>query len=179
MWRYNMWYILIIILIIVIIWFVYVLNRFIYLKKRIERSKSVIDVFLKERFDLIPNLVESCKGYLNYEKETLSKIVELRTDFAKNNNQKSGEKLNKYYKELIGIFENYPELKANETILILQKQLEKLESEIAAARRIYVNDITSYNTLVRKIPSNLVAKIFKYQEINYPILETEEIKIKF
>ncbi len=174
-----MWYILIIILIIVIIWFVYVLNRFIYLKKRIERSKSVIDVFLKERFDLIPNLVESCKGYLNYEKETLSKIVELRTDFAKNNNQKSGEKLNKYYKELIGIFENYPELKANETILILQKQLEKLESEIAAARRIYVNDITSYNTLVRKIPSNLVAKIFKYQEINYPILETEEIKIKF
>ena len=174
-----MWYILIIILIIVIIWFVYVLNRFIYLKKRIERSKSVIDVFPKERFDLIPNLVESCKGYLNYEKETLSKIVELRTDFAKNNNQKSGEKLNKYYKELIGIFENYPELKANETILILQKQLEKLESEIAAARRIYVNDITSYNTLVRKIPSNLVAKIFKYQEINYPILETEEIKIKF
>ncbi len=174
-----MWYILIIILIIVIIWFVYVLNRFIYLKKRIERSKSVIDVFLKERFDLIPNLVESCKGYLNYEKETLSKIVELRTDFAKNNNQKSGEKLNKYYKELIGIFENYPELKANETILNLQKQLEKLESEIAAARRIYVNDITSYNTLVRKIPSNLVAKIFKYQEINYPILETEEIKIKF
>ena len=174
-----MWYILIIILIIVIIWFVYALNRFIYLKKRIERSKSVIDVFLKERFDLIPNLVESCKGYLNYEKETLSKIVELRTDFAKNNNQKSGEKLNKYYKELIGIFENYPELKANETILNLQKQLEKLESEIAAARRIYVNDITSYNTLVRKIPSNLVAKIFKYQEINYPILETEEIKIKF
>ena len=174
-----MWYILIIILIIVIIWFVYVLNRFIYLKRRIDRSKYVIDVFLKERFDLIPNLVESCKGYLNYEKETLSKIVELRTDFAKNNNQKSGEKLNKYYKELIGIFENYPELKANETILNLQKQLEKLESEIAAARRIYVNDITSYNTLVRKIPSNLVAKIFKYQEINYPILETEEIKIKF
>ena len=119
------------------------------------------------------------RGERSLSIKTLSKIVELRTDFAKNNNQKSGEKLNKYYKELIGIFENYPELKANETILILQKQLEKLESEIAAARRIYVNDITSYNTLVRKIPSNLVAKIFKYQEINYPILETEEIKIKF
>ncbi len=174
-----MWYILIIILFIGIIWFVYVLNRFIYLKKRIERSKSVIDVFLKERFDLIPNLVECCKEYSNYEKNTLTEITKLRNRYEKNNDEKSGEKLNDYYKRLIALIENYPELKVSENFLNLQKSLEKVESEIAAARRIYVNDITNYNTLVRKIPSNLVAKMFKYQEMDYPLLETEEIKIKF
>ncbi|HIS11920.1 MAG TPA: LemA family protein, partial [Candidatus Onthocola stercoravium] len=66
-------YIILGILAVIIIWFICTLNKFIYLRRRIDRSKSLIDVFLKERFDLIPNLVESCKGYLNYEKETLSK----------------------------------------------------------------------------------------------------------
>ena len=152
-----MWYILIIILIIVIIWFVYVLNRFIYLKKRIERSKSVIDVFLKERFDLIPNLVESCKGYLNYEKETLSKIVELRTDFAKNNNQKSASELNtKWYKNADDMAEAFssinPFYPKEEVRRMLYEHLRLTTDEVNnRIKGNYAEDIRAYDMVQKEI----------------------------
>ncbi len=173
------WYILLGILGILIIWIIYTINRFIYLKRRIDRSKSLIDVYLKNRFDLIPNLVEVCKGYSNYEKNTLTEITKLRNNYDKNNDEVSGEKLNDHYKKLIALIEAYPELKASENFLNLQKSLEKVESEIAAARRIYINDITRYNTLTKSIPSNIIAKILSYNEFQYPVLETEEVNIKF
>lgn len=172
-------YIILGILAVIIIWFICTLNKFIYLRRRIDRSKSLIDVYLKNRFDLIPNLVECCKGYSNYEKNTLTEIDKLRSSYEKNNDEESGEKLNNHYKKLVALIENYPELKAGENFLNLQKNLEKVESEIAASRRIYINDITRYNTLTKSIPANIIAKIFNYEELSYPILETEEIKIKF
>ena len=172
-------YIILGILAVIIIWFICTLNKFIYLRRRIDRSKSLIDVYLKNRFDLIPNLVECCKGYSNYEKNTLTEIDKLRSSYEKNNDEESGEKLNNHYKKLVALIENYPELKASENFLNLQKNLEKVESEIAASRRIYINDITRYNTLTKSIPANIIAKIFNYEELSYPILETEEIKINF
>ena len=172
-------YIILGILAVIIIWFICTLNKFIYLRRRIDRSKSLIDVYLKNRFDLIPNLVECCKGYSNYEKNTLTEIDKLRSSYEKNNDEESGEKLNNHYKKLVALIENYPELKAGENFLNLQKNLEKVESEIAASRRIYINDITRYNTLTKSIPANIIAKIFNYEELSYPFLETEEIKIKF
>lgn len=172
-------YIILGILAVIIIWFICTLNKFIYLRRRIDRSKSLIDVYLKNRFDLIPNLVECCKGYSNYEKNTLTEIDKLRSSYEKNNDEESGEKLNNHYKKLVALIENYPELKAGENFLNLQKNLEKVESEIAASRRIYINDITRYNTLTKSIPANIIAKIFNYEELSYPILETEEIKINF
>ena len=172
-------YIILGIIAVIIIWFIYTWNKFIYLKRRIDRSKSLIDVYLKNRFDLIPNLVECCKGYSNYEKNTLTEITKLRNSYELDNDEKSGEKLNEHYKKLIALVEYYPELKASENFLNLQKNLEKVESEIAASRRIYVNDITRYNTLTKSIPSNIVAALFGYKELPYPVLETEEVNIKF
>ena len=172
-------YIILGILSVIIIWFICTLNKFIYLRRIIDRSKSLIDFYLKNRFDLIPNLVECCKGYSNYEKNTLTEIDKLRSSYEKNNDEESGEKLNNHYKKLVALIENYPELKAGENFLNLQKNLEKVESEIAASRRIYINDITRYNTLTKSIPANIIAKIFNYEELSYPILETEEIKINF
>ena len=171
--------ILIAFVLLIIIYLIYAINKFVYLKKRIERSKATIDVFLKERFDLIPNLVECVKGYMNYESNTLEHITNLRNSFREQVSEDAGNQLNQYYKGLLATVEKYPELKASESFMNLQKNLEKIESEIAAARRIYINDITNFNTKVASFPTNLIAKIFHYKEFSYPLFETEEIKIQF
>ena len=137
---------LVLIIIALIIYVIVTYNIFIKLKKQINNSYSVIDVYLKKRFDLIPNLVEVTKKYANYEKDVLTKITEYRTAYNQTNDRDSIYKLNKEYENLMLIVENYPELKASEQFTKLQKNLIKEESELQAARRIYNNDITKYNT---------------------------------
>ena len=132
--------------------------------KQINNSYSVIDVYLKKRFDLIPNLVEVTKKYANYEKDVLTKITEYRTAYNQTNDRDSIYKLNKEYENLMLIVENYPELKASEQFTKLQKNLIKVESELQAARRIYNNDITKYNTKLSVFPSNIIGKIFNFKE---------------
>ena len=142
---------LILILIALIIYVIVTYNIFVKLKKQINNSYSVIDVYLKKRFDLIPNLVEITKEYANYEKDVLTKITEYRTAYNQKNDRDSMYKLNKEYDNLMLIVENYPELKASEQFAKLQKSLIKVESELQAARRIYNNDVTKYNLWNRKI----------------------------
>ena len=154
------------------------INTMKYLKNRATRAYSTIDVFLKKRFDLIPNLVETVKGYAKHEKETLEKVTELRNAF--NNGAKSaGNELNETYTKLLALAEEYPDLKASENFLKLQKELTKVEDEIAAARRLYVNDVTNYNTKIQKLPFNILAMLLGYKPMELLSFATEEINIKF
>lgn len=155
---------LILILITLIVYIIATYNIFIKLKKQINNSYSVIDVYLKKRFDLIPNLVEVTKEYANYEKDILAKITECRTAYNQKKDKNSIYKLNREYDNLMLIVENYPDLKASEQFAKLQKNLIKVESELQAARRIYNNDITKYNTKLSVFPSNIIGKIFNFKE---------------
>jgi len=168
---------LIIISIILVVIFLEV-NSIIYLKNRAKRSYSVIDVFLKKRYDLIPNLIETIKGYTKYEGETLENIVKLRGSFE-NGDKSAGDKLNNTYSKLIALTENYPELKASENFLQLQKELTKVENEIAAARRLYINDVTNYNTKIESVPHNIFALFIGAKHMELLSFVTEEIKVKF
>ena len=141
-------------------------NKLIKLLKRVEQSRGSIDVYLKQRFDLIPNLVEVTKSYSKYEKEVLESIVKLRKSYEENKNADIdiSAKLNNEYNKLLVTIEGYPELKANEVFLKLQGQLIKIESQLQAARRIYNSSVTEYNIKVNTIPSNLIAKRYKFKE---------------
>ena len=174
--------ILIIILLIIILYVIITYNQFVKLKKQMNNSYSVIDVYLKKRFDLIPNLVEVTKEYTKYEKDILTKITEYRTLYNKNKDKEAFNKLNDEYNNLILVVENYPELKASEQYLKLQKSLIKVESELQAARRIYNNDTTKYNTKLNVFPSNIIGKMFNFKEgelfkLEDRKIESENIKV--
>ena len=155
-------YIILALLLIVIIVVLGKYNQLITLLNRVKKSSANIEIFLKKRFDLIPNLVECVKGYSKYEKETLENIVSLRNNYENKKNigieeaTQMNNKLNKY----IAIVEKYPELKANEQFLDLQRKLNSIEDELVHTRYIYNNDVTKYNTLIETVPSNIVASIF-------------------
>ncbi len=153
-------------------------NSIIYLRNRARRSYSVIDVFLKKRFDLIPNLVETVKGYTKYEGETIENIVKLRNKFS-DGDYSAGSKLNSEYTKLLALAESYPELKASENFLKLQKELTKVENEIAASRRLYINDVTNYNTKIQKFPHMIFALFIGAKPMELLSFATEEVKVKF
>lgn len=170
----TVWVILAIVIFGIIIISTY--NKLVRLSKKVSQSAGTIDVYLKQRFDLIPNLVETVKGYAKYEEEVLEKIVKLRQEYADNSNDNMNVNatLNDKYNKLIAIVESYPELKANESFLNLQKQLSKTESQLQAARRIYNSEVTEYNTKVLTFPSNVIAGIFGFKEIALFEIKAEE-----
>lgn len=170
---------LIILVVIVVIVIISTINQIIYLKNRANRSKSVIDVYLKKRYDLIPNLVETVKGYTTHEEKLLTEITKLRTDFLANENDELKERLNEDYSKLIALVENYPDLKASENFLQLQKSLSKVESELQAARRMYVNDATNYNTKIKTFPNLIFASIMGCKEMELLKFEEIEVKVEF
>lgn len=147
--------------------------------KKVERSRSLIDIYLKKRFDLIPNLVECVKGYAKHEQETLEEITKLRTSFGNQANEEDANKLNKHYQGLLALAESYPEIKAGQNFLQLQEELSNIEDEISAARRIYSVDITRYNTKVETFPTNIFASLFGYKTIEPVKFEVEDVKVKF
>ena len=170
---------LLIILVIVAIILISILkmyNDFIKLKNKIKQSESGIDVYLNQRFDLIPNLVECVKSYTKYEAETLDKIVELRNSYNQNNglDLEKATELNNNINKILAVAENYPELKSSEQYLNLQKNLSKVESQLQAARRIYNNDVTNYNTKIDTIPANIIAAIFGFKKAD--LFQIEEYK---
>ena len=170
---------LLIILVIVAIILISILkmyNDFIKLKNKIKQSESGIDVYLNQRFDLIPNLVECVKSYTKYETETLDKIVELRNSYNQNNglDLEKATELNNNINKILVVAENYPELKSSEQYLNLQKNLSKVESQLQAARRIYNNDVTNYNTKIDTIPANIIAAIFGFKKAD--LFQIEEYK---
>ena len=129
-------------------------------------------MYLTQRFDLIPNLVECVKGYMIYEKQLLQEITEKRTSYLQNKNLKDAQNLNIEFNKILAIAENYPELKASEQFLNLQKNLSKMENQLQAARRIYNMEVNSYNNTVQMFPSNIFANMFGFQEEEF--FEAEE-----
>ena len=136
------------------------------MKLNVKQSESAIDVYLQQGFDLIPNLVNITKGYMNYEKEMFENIVKLRMQYNENKNIKLSQELNNKLNRVIEMAENYPELRASEQFIKLQKALSKMEGQLQAARRIYNNDVTKYNTKINSIPYNIIAALFGFKEEN-------------
>jgi len=151
-------------------------NSIVRIRNKVKQAESGIDVYLNQRFDLIPNLVECVKGYSKHEKEVFENIVNLRTQYMNNKKTdlKQAEKLNNNMNQIIAVAENYPELKASEQFLNLQKNLSKIESQLQAARRIYNNEVTKYNTEIATVPKNIIAKMFGFKEAN--LFKIEEYK---
>ena len=159
-------YIIIAILILIVIYALSLYNTFIKLSNRIKEAFSTMDIYLKKRWDLIPNLVETVKGYAKHEKDTLKEVVELRnTSYEKMSDEekiKANEQLSNNITKIIALAEDYPELKASDNFKDLNNQLTKVEDEIANSRKYYNGVVRIYNNKVEMFPSNIFAKIFGY-----------------
>ena len=155
---------------IVMLYILVTYNSLIKYRNLVKEAFSTMDIYLKKRWDLIPNLVETIKGYANHEKETLEKVVALRNSSYENipENKKINinEQLTRGISKIMAIAESYPELKANENFMELSKDLTKIEDEIAHSRRYYNGTVRNLNNKIQMFPSNIVAKIFGFKSAN-------------
>jgi len=182
-------YITIIIIVagVLILWLVATYNGLITRRNRVNESWSDIDVQLKRRYDLIPNLVEAVKGYMTHESGTLQKVTEART-MAMQATTMAGHAqaenmLSETLKSLFAVSENYPDLKASQNFLQLQDEISDTENKIQAARRFYNSNVMEYNTKIQSVPSNMVAGMFGFTAREFFELkneaEREAVKVKF
>lgn len=175
--------VILIIIAILLIVILQMYNNLVKIRNKVKQAESGIDIYLNQRFDLIPNLVECVKGYSKHEQAIFTEIATMRTNYMnQNKNIKGAENLNNKMNQLIAVAENYPELKASEQYLNLQKNLTKIENQLQAARRIYNSEVTNYNTKLESIPSNLIATLFGFKSAQLFEIEEykkENINIKF
>lgn len=158
-------------------WLIGTYNAFVRLRNKTEEAFSAMDVSLKKRYDLIPNFVETVKGYAKHERETLEAVIAARkravqSDSAKERIQNENV-LDATLKDLFALTEAYPDLKADQNFLSLQNQLSRIEEEIAGSRRYYNGVINKYNTRIEMFPGNLLAGLFGFQR--KPLYEVQEI----
>ena len=158
---------IIILLIILVLYILWLYNSLVKASNKVQQAYSGIDVYLTQRFELIPNLVECVKGYMIHEKEVLESITELRTKYFQTKSLKDGEILNSECNQILMDVEKYPELQASEHFLDLQKNLQKMENQLQAARRIYNAEVNIYNNKVYMFPSNIIANLFGFNEKDY------------
>ena len=175
--------IIVIIIIICLIYFLAIYNEFIKLKSKIDESFATMDVYLKKRWDLIPNLVETVKAYSKYENNTLKSITVLRNTSYDNMSNKEkirvNEQINQDMDNIMLLIEKYPELKANNNFNILSKELIVVEDEIAKSRKYYNGIVRMFNNKVEMFPSNIVAKILKLKSQSmFTINQTEKTNVK-
>ena len=172
-----MW-IAIIILIVCIVFFIGAYNGLVTSKNRVDNAWSQIDVQLQRRFDLIPNLVETVKGYMTHESDVLTKVTELRTSWAKAETvgQKAelDNELSGALKTIMAVSENYPDLKANQNFAELQEELRNTENKISYARQFYNDTVTRYNTSLETIPTNIIAGMFAAKFTKAELFKVEE-----
>ncbi len=179
--------ILLIILGVVLIAAIGIYNGLIVLRNRCENAWSQVDVQLRRRYDLIPNLVETVKGYAKHEREVFERVTQARTsainagtvkDQAQAENMLSGA-----LKTLFAVAENYPELKANQNFLLLQEELAGTEGKIAYARQFYNDTVMKFNAKQQVFPSNIIANMFNFKERDYFEIEEaaakEPVKVQF
>ncbi len=158
-------------------------NGLIKLKNRTEEAWSDIDVQLKRRYDLIPNLVSAVKAYAQHERQTLNEVVTARNQAI--SAQQSGDKVKQAeaenmltgaLKSIFALSENYPDLKANENFLELQRELSDTENKIQASRRFYNSNVKDFNTKLQVFPSNIIAGWLKFKPYEFFEIEEEEAK---
>ena len=175
------------IVVLLVLWLVSSYNGFVRLRNKSEEAFSAMDVSLKKRYDLIPNFVETVKGYAKHEQDTLQAVINAR-NMAMNANspeQKiaNDNALSGTLKSLFALTESYPDLKANQNFLSLQNQLSRIEEEIAGSRRYYTGVVNKYNTKTEMFPGNILASLFGFKrkplyEVNSEA-ERENVKVSF
>lgn len=165
---------------IVVIYFIVAYNSLVSLKNRVENGWANIDTQLQRRFDLIPNLVETVKGYAAHEKETLERVVAARQGLeqAEGAAQKAEADniLSSTLKSLFAVSENYPDLKANQNFMELQVELTATENKIAYARQFYNDVVTKFNTAIELFPKNIIASLFHFTQKEYFETDSDEAK---
>lgn len=174
--------------VVVVLFLAYIIktyNGLIVLKNRVENQGAQVDVQLKRRADLIPNLIETTKGYANYEKGTLTAVTELRNKMVNASNMgeayQANVELNKELARIMVISENYPELKANSNFMKLQNELSDTEEKIAKARQFYNDVVTKYNTQIMLFPKSIFAKMLGFKKnalLEATEKEKESVKIE-
>jgi LemA protein len=172
--------------VLLVIYLVATYNGFVILKTRIEEALSGIDVQLKRRADLIPNLVETVKGYAKHEKSVFENVTRARSALLKaqtpHEKAEANNMLSSALKSLFAVAEAYPALRASENFQELQRQLEDTEDKIAYSRQFYNSNVLDYNTKVKMFPSNLIANIFRFAAVEFFEAEEEErkkVEVKF
>lgn len=164
-----------IIIILLVIYIIATYNGLVSSRQKVKNSWSQMDVQLQRRFDLIPNFVETVKGYMTHESETFSKIAELRTSWAKagtiSEKAELNNQLSSALKTIMAVSENYPDLKANQGFINLQNELQNTEDKISFSRQFYNDSATMYNTKLEMFPSNIIAGMFNFSA--EPLFEAE------
>ena len=171
-------YIIIVLVVIVLIYVIVTYNGLVKSNNFVKEAFSTMDVYLKKRWDLIPNLVEIVKGYEKYEKETIEKITALRTNsyetMSMDNKINVNEQLTQGLSKIIAISENYPELKASQNFIELSHDLTKIEDEIANSRKYYNGTVRIFNNKIQMFPSNIIANMFNFHSANMFEANAEE-----
>ena len=159
---------LIIVSISLVLWAIKIYNRFKILENMVKKAWSDIDTLIRKRYDLIPNLVETVKGYAKHEQDTLVSVINARNAGIGTQNPKDAIDANNMFtstlKSLFALAEAYPDLKANQNYMDLQEKLAAIETELAQVRQVYNQAVTDFNTAIMMIPQNFVASIFKFKE---------------
>ena len=160
-------WIVLIIIVLLVLYVISIYNSLVGLRQKVKNGWSQIDVQLQRRFDLIPNLVETVKGYMSHESDVLTKVAELRTSWANastvSEKSKIDGELSGALKTIMAVAESYPDLKANSNFAQLQDELQNTEDKIAFSRQFYNDIATKYNTRLQVVPSNIIASMFHFE----------------
>ena len=172
--------VLVIIVILLLVCIISIYNRLVSSKLKVDNAWSQIDVVLQRRFDLIPNLVETVKGYMRHESETFEKISALRTSWSNSSTiaekAKLDNELSSTLKTIMAVSESYPDLKAKTNFLELSNELSNTEDKITFSRQFYNDTVTKYNTQLELFPSNIVAGMFNFKPRELFVIENNEAK---
>lgn len=186
-WRCHMGYIILGVIVVLALFMISIYNSLVRLKNMVDEAFSTMDVYLKKRYDLIPNLVETVKGYAKHESETLEAVIAARNKAQSATSpeaQMAAEgDLSQVMGRLFALTESYPDLKANTNFMDLQKQLQTLETEIAQSRKYYNGTVRTFNTKIEVFPNNLLAGMFGFTkrtmfEVTNEV-ERENVKVSF
>lgn len=182
----SAWFWVVLVVVIIILWVFSAYNKIMKKKMNAEQAFSDLDAYLTKRYDLIPNLVETTKGYAKHENETFTDVIKYRnmSKDASDINSKidADNKLTSSISKLFAVAENYPDLKANDNFLKLQASLEKVENDLVGARRYYSALAQKYNYLLVKIPECIIAKIFNFKPLKLYTAtddQRENVQVKF
>ena len=178
----NILYIILAVVVLIILWIVFTFNALVRRRNRTKEAWADIDVQLKRRYNLIPNLVNTVKGYATHEREVFQKVTEARARAmgAKTLEEKGQAEnvLTDTLKTLFAVAENYPQLKASENFLELQRELRDTEDKIQAARRFYNTNVRDLSIKIESFPANIIASIFKFKKMDlFELVEAEERKV--
>mgnify|MGYP001625222313 FL=1 len=175
-----MWWIILAIVVVIIIAIIAMYNSLVTMRQRVRNAWSQIDVQLQRRFDLIPNLVETVKGYMEHEADVLTKVTDLRSSWAnaKTVDEKANldNQLSESLKTIMAVAENYPDLKANQNFSELQTELTNTENKISYSRQFYNDTVTRYNIKLETFPSNVIASVFNFKSENLFEVDNQEAR---